>query len=486
MISYFFLGWIMLLSSSNEHFQDSFVRNHAKKATIIQWVHLWIIGIYMFFIKPLLLTSVTLFGYTTSLNIIPFLNVSTHDIVMWGLFWSLIFQITIGSYRAYQWKEVEWDVWLKNSWFMNLWITMKQIDTTSQVSSIIDEREKGLIISSYLPFIGLFTAANYPSIHTKTGAKLWSIVLILFLLTQLLFWIGNIFSMIILISYIAWVVFIGISLFLLESVLEFPIIQKIPSSLEADDMFRAFMVYISDFIRIIFWREKKLLFQTYLENEKKRREEITWKIQSDALFLPVWLIYVPIINLLFLPTFFQRKHTPWFFSIGQGITITLLHIFFGWYFGVGNPFQTLLLFPVFLGLIAIKDHNQSPLPIVYSCVLFFHTITFWIFHTKGILVEYNATKNNEKYTYEIHSEEKMTEIKRDENNDSVSTLWIQSDTGDVIPWIQELPVISSLVWEENENPHQPESTPSDQDTPIASKGSSFLQWNNIHTIPLDK
>ena len=69
-VSYFFLGWMMLIARANPQFQDPFVRSHAKSATRIHLTALIFFLVYFFIIKGLIFFTV------------PVLNISINTVIM--------------------------------------------------------------------------------------------------------------------------------------------------------------------------------------------------------------------------------------------------------------------------------------------------------------------------------------------------------------------------------------------------------------------
>lgn len=132
MVSYFFLGWMMLIAKANPQFQDPFVRSHAKSATRIHLTALIFFLVYFFIIKELI--SFTL----------PILGISFNTVIMTLFITGLMGYIIVGAFRAY--RE-------KNALYSLDALTFQETALETQSIEHLTEQERVIVISSYIPFV---------------------------------------------------------------------------------------------------------------------------------------------------------------------------------------------------------------------------------------------------------------------------------------------------------------------------------------------
>jgi hypothetical protein len=148
------------------------------------------------------------------------------------------------------------------------------------------------------------------------------------------------------------------------------------------------------------------LYAEYFEEVKKRDiialEDIRTQTDDAALFTRDWLLFVPFLNLIYLPSLLKKRYPSWSTSIGQGLVITALVILFWMIFGFGNQYQTFLLFPIFLGIANIQSNRFYKIPFIYDLVLIFHIVTFGVFTKNNKIKHWTEKKREEKFAYEVN------------------------------------------------------------------------------------
>ena len=80
----------------------------------------------------------------------------------------------------------------------------------------------------------------------------------------------------------------------------------------------------------------------------------TYFIDETLPFHSFW-IFIPFINLIFLPKLFISRTTRYVLAIGQGLVITFLAILIGFFFGFTSPLELFLLFPLFYGIASLES-----------------------------------------------------------------------------------------------------------------------------------
>lgn len=410
MISYFFLGWLMLANRMNPNFSDSFVQSHAKKASILHGIYLVVFLFYIYLIKPILIGSFTIFGYSISLNHIPVIGVTVHDVILWAIFGWLISQVLIGAYKSFQWEDVGELTWYG---FSSIKEGIDSHPRAIQIPSItgsdiewVNEQDKLIILTSYLPFIGIFAAQNYKHDFTRAGVRIGSTLMFAILLANTIFVTNSVIPSLLVFIYIIIIVFVGVFLFLQNKMIHLPFVENLPSIQDVGYHFRAILRYGKDFVSVIFWKSNTRLYREYFEEVKKRDiialEDIRNQADDAALFTRDWILFVPFLNLIYIPSLLKKRYPSWATAIGQGLVITGWVIFFWMVFGFWNQYQTFLLFPIFLGIANIQANRFYKIPFVYDIVLLFHIVTFGIFTKENKIKNWTEKKREEKFSYEVN------------------------------------------------------------------------------------
>ena len=371
MISYFFLGWIFLLARKNPDFSHPFIRSHAKKATR---THIVLLGGFVLY-------SLYLAKYVPAFTIPVLPSITLDKIISVIFFVALAFAIVRGAYLAH--RGMGSDEY-RNSSLREAFA--RENITLSEAS----ETDKMVFLSSYLPLIGIITASRHPNPITRAGAKISSIWLFV---TLLLGALGNYseISWIVLFLYILYVTFVGVSLFVHDVVPGFAAIEAIPSITEVHTYFRACFPYIGRLFAIIFGKNDELSFKNIIktieEKDRTHRELARAHFTDAALPLPKILIFVPVINLLFLPQIFIRKNSAYILAILQGIIITIGLGAIWFFVDFSSLWQTFFLFAIFLGIANLDDDPFYKIPLVYEAYTVFDFLTFGISGKIGKLKE---------------------------------------------------------------------------------------------------
>ncbi len=112
------------------------------------------------------------------------------------------------------------------------------------------------------------------------------------------------------------------------------------------------------------------------EKDKKFKTPLqTYFIDESLPFQSFW-IFIPFVNLAFLPKLFMSRTTRYVLVIGQGLVITLLAILLGLIFSFTSPIELFLLFPIFYGISALETDVFTRIPIIYEIYALLNTLTF--------------------------------------------------------------------------------------------------------------
>ncbi len=318
MIAYFFLWPIFLLAPSDTPLARPYVKIHAKKASMILLA--WVIA-YM--IHRLIKDDISLFIFGFSLS----------NILLSTLMWVISFFLIQWAYRAYHWNS--------EASFENVFA-----DNISKDEKIHYEKEseKIRLLASFFPLFGIYLSALYDDKNIRIGRKIWSLFLSLFFISVFVFWWATGTGLLILLSYIAFVSFIGVSLFVSGTFHIFSFYKKIPTYTNITHGITAIFLYIWEIFRVIFWKEKEhTLWEIFSMLQNIPQGEKKWDI---TYFIPTWIIAIPLINLITFPTLWIDRYSSYRPLVIQGFMLTIFSILLGYLYGFSSPYLLVFLFPI--------------------------------------------------------------------------------------------------------------------------------------------
>jgi len=144
MVSYFFLGWLMLFSK-NPEWNEPFVRMHAKNATKIHLLAIVIFTAYSLIVKDFVMFS------------LPFLRISLHTLLITIFFIVFLGVLIFDAYSAYHGKDAKETF---SFWGKSTSLERENIES-------LGELEKMVILGSFLPFFGVIITHRYPNKYTE-------------------------------------------------------------------------------------------------------------------------------------------------------------------------------------------------------------------------------------------------------------------------------------------------------------------------------
>jgi len=364
-ISYLFMGELFLLAKNNPNFGDIFVRNHAKSATKIHLTFLVIILAYKKFAESFLYISV------------PIININISRVIEASLYIIFTLLLIRWAYKAYYWKSAD-EIKIRKDY---LKIEEELVDNN------LSETSKIIYIASYIPFFGIIVWSKYNSNINKYGMKIWwifSLILVFFLLTK-----HNDLAFILSLFYIILMAFAGVMIFTQQKIMFSNFVNNIYNLKELYCHIRAIFYYILEAIRITLWWKGEISFWE-IYNKVKVKEEKYYSLANEYLVdknLIFWnkLIFIPIVNLIYLPTFFFDKNSRYIIAIIQWLVITVFSIFL-WYFDYSD-YSILLLFPIFLWIANTVDNPFYRIPIIFEVYELIDKLTFGIFSKIKFLKE---------------------------------------------------------------------------------------------------
>ena len=346
---FIFIAWLFLFNKTNENINNDFVRNHAKTASLI---HLW------FLITIIIFLSNSLFASTLILWI--WLNFIITTIICL----LLLVLIIVWIYKA------------KNGLTFNV-IKDINISKTKNILDIdwsweVTEKEKLTVLLAFIPLFGFINYAKYKENKTIQDATRLNIIISLIISLLFIFSYWNLATLLSL-AYTILITFIWINLFARNELISIKVATMF-SPENAYIWLISLITYIKNYFNDDKFNELEILNKQ--NTEKKIKIELEYEkalATKKELKLPKALIYIPIINLIFL--FF--KDTKYNFHIKNGITITFILIITWilakfWYF---NPsLHVLSIFPILFWIWYTKNKLAYRVPIIFDLYSLFSKI----------------------------------------------------------------------------------------------------------------
>jgi len=342
-VTAYFLIWIsflFLFNKTNKYIDNDFVRSHTKTA---------------FFIHISLL-----------------------------FFWFIIFKFSFNSFLS---TIISTIVFLFASSLLFLWIykaskweTFKIIDVVhiSKVNKFAniqkhmenDEKNKFSFFLSYIPFVSylLYPILDSNEVYNKVFKNNIRINLLISLFLCLVYinWNTDI-TLILMLIYIVFVVFSSLIL-VIQNNLMFVYIEYLNKIENLEIYIKSYVQYFKNYTKWSFINLKDLISKNILsEKTKLQEEENILKTQKDTV-LPKFLIYVPIINFIFLFSFDTKYRN----HIINWISLSILTLFMLWIFRTVNSIFILLLYPICFGIWNLN------LKLAYKQTFIFHIFNVFI------------------------------------------------------------------------------------------------------------
>jgi hypothetical protein len=195
-------------------------------------------------------------------------------------------------------------------------------------------------------------------------------------------------------SIVLWIV-TAVYLFMYDVFLSLSLYAYIPTYASIEAHIAASAISLYDFFRVAFGGEKRGNYRDVYNQKLKLYETVI--APTTPYILPSWLIAIPGINLLTLPSIMSEGARPYRGLIAQGLIVTLATALVIWLYGTGSSLGLYLLFPL-CTLLAYRDTNlltRAPLtsPILSLMSLFSRG--------QAKVAELEEKKEEVKYSYEV-------------------------------------------------------------------------------------
>lgn len=318
-ITYLFLGPIMLFAKAGTPLWDAYVQSHARRASVIQLMGFVFLGLY-FFIKKYLTFGV----FWISLSTIVLM-------VIMSVFLLVLLAWAYAAYRGKAGTDISWK-------------SLVMMSSTFE-SQVYDDEQKIRIIASFLPFIGMIVAEKFPMKETAIGRKMWNWITFLIIVSSVFIsWNVSMLALILTIGYIWLIVTTAVYLFVHSRFINFWWYQFFPTYLQFDAHIKALCMTWLDFVRVSFGKKKSKSYQeryqAYLHSNQSTM------MPKSPYFAPLWLVCIPVINLLLVPSLFTKKSHEYGALIVQWFFLTVLFGVVIWKFGIHSQAWLFLLFPI--------------------------------------------------------------------------------------------------------------------------------------------
>ncbi len=147
---------------------------------------------------------------------------------------------------------------------------------------------------------------------------------------------------------------------------------------------RSIPAYIMNIAQMVFGKNTVVTFKDHLKNTQEKNQNSRIILQefftdSTLPFKSFW-IFIPFVNLVFIPKLFTSRTTRYVTAIGQGLVITLFAIIIGIVFSFTSPLELFLLFPVFYGIASLESDVFVRIPLIYEIYAILNTFTFGLLY----------------------------------------------------------------------------------------------------------
>lgn len=374
-ISYFFLWELFLLAKSNPDFSHPFIRGHAKNATKIHLIFLVIFFLYKTLIENFLYIR------------IPVLLLSLSDIVGSLIFLAFFFVIVRGFHKAFKWEDAS-----------HISLSRKSFSFSSKnTSQELTESEKVIFITSFLPFFWQIVASKHPTELNSYWTKSWWVFSVIIVLLVLLGHVEILWVMTFL--YILFAVSVIVTLFLHSELILWSLIRQIPSLDYAYMLTKAAILYLSDSLKLVMWNREKISFVECVDMVSKKQAQFSSAINehltSKWIAISDKLIFIPFLNLIYIPKYIADKKSIYLLAIAQWLIITVISALI-WFvtWNIYSDLQVLLLFPIFIWISKVWNNPFYRIPVIYEIYILLDYISFWIFSNVKFLKEKKEEKKN--------------------------------------------------------------------------------------------
>lgn len=158
-------------------------------------------------------------------------------------------------------------------------------------------------------------------------------------------------------------------------------IQSLPGILDIQSFLKALPSYLSDVFLVAVGKRNELGFAQKRQQEAVRIQKLERELEEfftdDHSAISPYLIYVPVLNLLFLYQFFSPKKSRYVLAVNQGIVLSIILLLVGFLYSDHSVLLFAIL-PIMLGIATIKSRPFLQIPLLYEIGALVSYVTFGI------------------------------------------------------------------------------------------------------------
>lgn len=160
----------------------------------------------------------------------------------------------------------------------------------------------------------------------------------------------------------------------------YSLFSRIPSMDALYQIMRSFPRYLGEIIGVIREKHEQVNFDNCLKKTQEQdviyHDSLMKYFTEDRIpFKPLW-IFVPLVNLIFLPKILTDRKTKYSIAIGQGLVVTGIFVAIGLMYGFSSPISLFLLFPIFYAIARVYYDPFQKIPAVYELYALVNTLSF--------------------------------------------------------------------------------------------------------------
>lgn len=234
----------------------------------------------------------------------------------------------------------------------------------------------------------MIVAKRHPNIVTTNGARVSSIFGLVYIASFIHGGLDSL-SMVLLFIGLLALLFLAARFFTAHHYTIPRFFEKIPEAALLYRIIRSIPSYMKSVAEMVFGKRDTVSFMDCLQKTQERDNAFQTSLRGfftdETLpFRPSW-VFIPFLNIVFLPKLFMCRTTRYVLAIGQGLAITLLAIVIGLSYSFASPVELFLLFPIFYGIASLESDVFVRIPVVYEIYALLNTFTFGLLkNTKRI------------------------------------------------------------------------------------------------------
>ena len=162
--------------------------------------------------------------------------------------------------------------------------------------------------------------------------------------------------------------------------ISYSLLSRIPSMDTCYVTLRSLPRYVGEIMGVIREKHEQVSFANCLKKTRERdsisRDSLANYFTADRIpFKPLW-IFIPLVNLVFLPKILTDRKTKYIIAIGQGLIMTGIFVAISLMYGFSSSLLLFLLFPIFYAIARVTSDPFQKIPLVYELYALINTLSF--------------------------------------------------------------------------------------------------------------